>query len=354
MKKNNKNKLHAIDFFCGAGGMTYGLSKAGIDVIAGIDIDSECRKTYEVNNPGSEFINSNIKALKCEDLEESLGIKKNDDSMIFVGCSPCQYWTKMNTIKGKSEASKNLLIDFKRFVEYFNPGHIVIENVPGIFRNQEESGLKDFLLFLEENNFYSDYDTIFACHHGVPQSRKRFLLVASRIIEGIKLPEKRKGNPPTVQQYIGEQNGFRKIEAGDTDDSLFIHSAASLTENNLKRIKKTKHDGGNRFAWKDDDELQIPAYKDKDHLFIDVYGRMYWNKPAPTITTRFNSLSNGRFGHPVEDRAISLREGATLQTFPKKYKFFGPNQSSITRQIGNAVPPELSKRIGKVFTKSFK
>jgi DNA (cytosine-5)-methyltransferase 1 len=125
-----------------------------------------------------------------------------------------------------------------------------------------------------------------------------------------------------------------------------MHTTAFLSDKNKKRIRKTPKDGGTRLSWKDHSELQIDAYRCKDNIFRDVYGRMFWNKPAPTITTRFNSLSNGRFGHPEEDRALSLREGATLQTFPKTYRFRGKQESINARLIGNAVPPDLAKRIG--------
>ena len=134
---------------------------------------------------------------------------------------------------------------------------------------------------------------------------------------------------------------------------IFIHTTASLSKKNRMRIKKTHNDGGTRLSWKNDPELQIDAYRGKDNIFKDVYGRMFWDKPAPTITTRFNSFSNGRFGHPEEPRAISLREGATLQTFPKTYIFKSPNQASIARLIGNAVPPELAKRIGTTIIRSY-
>jgi DNA (cytosine-5)-methyltransferase 1 len=151
----------------------------------------------------------------------------------------------------------------------------------------------------------------------------------------------------TVSAFIGVAKGFRKIEAGQRDLSDFQHSASGLSPKNLQRIRQTAKSGGNRFSWKDDETLQINAYRDRDDIFRDVYARMYWDRPAPTITTRFTSFSNGRFGHPEEDRAISIREGATLQTFPTRFVFYGSSVSSIARQIGNAVPPALARRIGE-------
>lgn len=339
--------LKAIDFFCGSGGMTYGLSKAGIKVLAGIDIAPDCRETYELNNPGSMFIQADIKRLPVKKLADLTWIKKDDDNLIFIGCSPCQYWSKINTDRSKSSATKNLLNDFKKFIDYYNPGYIIVENVPGILQESKGSILPDFITFLHEKSYRTDYDVVNASYYGVPQLRKRFLLVASRVNKYIKLPPKIIADPPKVKDFIGSDKGFAPINAGVEDHSDFMHTTSKLSKKNLIRIKVTPHNGGTRHAWKDDPELQIEAYKDKDHIFRDVYGRMYWHRPAPTLTTRFLSISNGRFGHPDEDRGISLREGATLQTFPKSYIFRGPNQASIARQIGNAVPPELAKQIGK-------
>lgn len=338
--------LRAIDFFCGAGGMSYGLSLAGISVIAGIDIDEEYRETYERNNRGSIPIRADIKKLSVRRLMEITGIRRNDDKLIFVSCSPCQYWTQINTDKAKSMETKYLLRDFQRFVSYFMPGFIIVENVKGILSNKKESGLVDFLSFLNKSKYAVDYDIVNAAHYGVPQNRKRFLLVASRICKDIKLPDADVSNHRTVRDFLGVSNGFEHIEAGHVDNSDFLHTTAKLSDKNLKRLEKTPYDGGTRLAWKDDAELQISVYEGKDNTFRDTYGRMFWGKPAPTITTKFHSISNGRFAHPEENRGISLREGATLQTFPKTYIFRGDGIGSIARQIGNAVPPELARRLG--------
>lgn len=353
MFPQDKSELKAIDFFCGAGGMTHGMIQAGIKVLAGIDIASDCKETYETNN-GAKFIEADINEYTPEKLAEETGIEKNDDSLIFIGCSPCQYWTKINTDKTKSKMTRNLLDQFKVFVDYFKPGYIVIENVPGLYTSKENRVLINFKKFLAESNYTFKDDLINASEHGVPQHRKRYLLVATRLSDKIYLPEKEKSDKLTVRNFIGEHNGFKKIPHNHKDESEFMHTSAGLSEDNLKRITLTTPNGGTRECWKNNPDLQIDAYKNKDHIFRDVYGRMSWDKPAPTITTRFNSLSNGRFGHPEDHRAISLREGATLQTFPKEYIFKGSNNASIARMIGNAVPPELSRRIGTNLIESWK
>ncbi len=355
MKKNEKcrKKLKAVDFFCGAGGMTYGLTLAGIKVLAGIDIDEECKETYESNNPPSVFIHADINKLKETDFQEITGISRNDESMVFIGCSPCQYWTRINTQKTKSTETKNLLNEFRRYVDYFKPGFIVIENVPGLSNKKKESHLAGFLEYLDVHGYVYDYEIINANHYGVPQHRKRFILVASRVSKNIKIPGPHEDRSLVVKNFIGVPNGYPKIEAGHRDDSDFQHTSAAISEKNLLRLKKTPPDGGNRWAWKDDPYLQINAYRGKDHIFRDVYGRIFWNKPAPTITTKFIRTSSGRFSHPEEHRGLSVREGATLQTFPQDYVFKGPTIDSIARQIGNAVPPELARRIGESLLKDY-
>lgn len=337
--------------------MTKGLKEAGIDVIAGIDIDTKCKETYEYNNKPARFIEEDIAKFSVESLEKGyvnkdgseIKIARDDDNLLFAGCSPCQYWSLMNTDKTKSESSKNLLDDFRKFVEYYNPGYVVIENVPGIF-SHSASPLRTFINFLSEKGYFSiDYKLIKVYEYGVPQTRKRFILIASRV-KYVSLPEPDKRSVATVRKFIGNKEKFPEIEAGYKDETDFCHTAAGLSEINLKRLAMTAPDGGTREAWQDT-ELQLPVYerhrKDGKFGFQDIYGRMFWDKPAPTITTRFYSLSNGRFGHPEQNRAISLREGAALQTFPHDYIFKATSISDISRIIGNAVPPELAKRIGK-------
>jgi DNA (cytosine-5)-methyltransferase 1 len=338
---SEKDKLTAIDFFCCGGGMTEGFESVGIRVLAGIDIDPACKKTYEKNHPNSKFVLKDIKKLPSNYFKNKFNIEKNDKGLIMIGCSPCQHWSKINTERGKSEKYKNLLFDFTRFVRYYKPGYIVIENVPGIETKPEESGLKRFLAFLDKYEYKYKKQKIDMSKYGIPQKRVRFVLIATRNGNDPFFPENSE-NSKTIKDYIKK---LPRINAGEKSNDLPLHRSANISENNLKRLRKTPHNGGTRLAWKDDPDLQINAYKGKDNIFRDVYGRMKWEEPAPTITTKFNSISNGRFGHPDQDRALSLLEGALLQTFPKKYYFSGNTDSVIARQIGNAVPPLFASQI---------
>ncbi|ODS35623.1 DNA (cytosine-5-)-methyltransferase [Candidatus Altiarchaeales archaeon WOR_SM1_SCG] len=345
MENNEENNLKAIDFFCGAGGMTFGLSQSGINVLAGIDNDPSCKETYEINNPGSEFIETDIHKLSEKHLAELTGIKKDDDSLLFVGCSPCQYWSIIRTDKKKSEKSKDLLKVFHHFVKYHNPGYVVVENVPGIERKKDESGLIEFVGYLEKQGYKVKYDIINLNEFGVPQTRKRFSLIASRVTKTPIFPETDKHKKLTVKDFIGEHNGFPEVNAGFKDNSEFNHTVARLSEKNIKRLEKTPKNGGSWLDWANHTNLKREHYNGNG--FKDNYGRMSWDKPAPTITTKFLSISNGRFGHPEENRAISIREGATLQTFPKNYVFYSKSIGATARMIGNAVPPEYARRIGE-------
>jgi len=341
------SKLKAIDFFCGGGGMSFGLKKAGIDVLAGIDYDNSCAKTYEANLGRNKFIHADISSLNEHDLCKELNVKRNDPNLILVGCSPCQYWSIINTNKSKSKKSKNLLLEFKRFVDYLNPGYVVVENVPGVLRRKEESGLEPFISELEDKNYQVHFDVHNISEYGVPQNRKRFTLIANRVTGKELEPIKRKSKKKIVNDVLGKKNGFKKVAAGYKDESDIMNTVANLSELNQKRVSLVPRDGGNRLAFANNPDLQLACFEGKPNSFKDSYGRMYWDRPAPTITTKFFSVSNGRFVHPQENRGLSLREGAVLQSFPKSYKFRGTSISQIARIIGNAVPPEYARRIGK-------
>lgn len=342
-----KCNLKAIDFFCSGGGMSYGMQQAGIKILAGIDYDKSCETTYKSNIKGAEFIHADVFDLQVKDLQDKLSLKKNDDDLVLIGCSPCQFWSIINTDKSKSKRSSNLLKEFKRFVEQLKPGYVVVENVPGVLRRQEESGLNDFISWLEKNKYTVHHKIHEVSEFGVPQHRKRFTLIANRVTNKEIEPLKVNGNKLTVRDVIGVENGFPKINAGHRDSTDFKHTVAGLRDINVKRLSLTEHNGGTRMSYVNNETLAPKCHQGKTDGFRDVYGRMWWDKPSPTITTKFFSISNGRFAHPEENRAISLREGATLQSFPKNYIFKTKSIEKTARMIGNAVPPKYAEAIGK-------
>lgn len=334
--------------------MSFGMRQAGVKLLAGIDYEISCKDTYEANIPEAEFIHANVFELREQDLESRLGLERCDDSLVLIGCSPCQYWSVINTKKEKSEKSKSLLTEFSRFVEYFLPGYVVVENVPGIRSRQKESGLDVFIEKLESLGYAVHAEIHDTKHYGVPQSRKRFTLIANRISADKLEPVPHQGKVLTVRDVLGEENGFPKIPAGHQDDTEMMHSCAGLSEANKERIRLIPKDGGNRLAFAHRPDLQLKCFVGKDDSFKDTFGRLWWDRPSPTITTKFFSVSNGRFVHPEEDRALSLREGATLQSFPRGYIFKAVGREKIARLIGNAVPPMYAEKIGKAIVDNFK
>ncbi|WP_442847437.1 DNA cytosine methyltransferase [Leeuwenhoekiella sp. H156] len=339
-----KNRLKAVDFFCSAGGVTCGFKQAGIEVLGGIDIDKNCKETYEINN-SAKFLNADVSKLDKKQIGKFFKIRRNQRNLIFVGCSPCQYYSNITTNKSKSKKTRLLLEDFREFVEFYRPGYVFIENVPGFDKNPK-SPIERFKSFLTDEGYVFDDGILNSKYFGVPQSRRRYVLMATRIKKKISIPNEDRSYVKTVREAIGNSERFPVVDAGNFDTTDFQHTTARLSKVNLQRIRLTKHDGGDRRDWPQG--IKPKCYNThKGHY--DVYGRMFWDKPAPTITTRFNSYSNGRYGHPVQDRAISLREGAVLQSFPIDYKFYSSSNVTIAKMIGNAVPPLLAKNVGKIF-----
>ena len=358
LNNNAANSLKAVDFFCGGGGMSLGMCKARVEIIAGIDNDPKCRETYEANHPASKFINKDIKEFTPQQLGREIKIAENDDNMIFIGCSPCQYWSVITGKDGShrkqsARDSRNLLHDFLRFVKYYRPGFVMIENVRGVERRPEESGLADLTKFLDKAGYIHKSKLLLTNGYGVPQSRRRFILVASRVLDSVSLPQPKRKHPATVREFIG-RGQLPKIKAGECDAKDKLHKSPSLSATNIARLKLTPT-GGLRGHWHERNDLQIDAYRNKTaEFFRENYGRMAWDEPAPTITTKFFAIGCGRFGHPEQHRAISLREGAMLQTFPKTYKFKTSDFTATARIIGNAVPPNFAEAIGKSIVKQWR
>ena len=329
--------------------MSYGLQQAGIEVLGGIDFDIKCKETYEANVKGGKFVHSDVFKVSPASIAEILNYKttkEHNENLILIGCTPCQYWTQMNTDKTKSRKSKNLLVEFVRFVDYFQPGYVVVENVPGIYKNRTASKLTFFLKWLSDQGYVYSAKIRDTSKYGIPQKRKRFTLIANRNSEVIIVP-KQSDRKISVRQVIGQHNGFPPVPAGHRDETDFMHTVAGLSSLNKKRISKVNKDGGTRFDFANDEELQLECFKGKDHVYRDTYGRMKWDDLSPTITTKFYNISCGKFGHPEENRALSLREGAALQCFPNTFKFKTKSIADTARIIGNAVPPEYARIIGE-------
>jgi DNA (cytosine-5)-methyltransferase 1 len=343
--------MRAIDFFCGAGGLTRGLLDAGILVVAGFDIDERCRETYERNNRPARFYEAGISRIDTARLWKLLGTRRTSD-LLLAGCAPCQPFSqhkngnKTGTGQSawKADPDSKLLGAFARLVEAVEPGQVLIENVPGLTRVRGFSTYRRFVRMLVTLGYGICEGVLDAKDFGVPQTRRRYVLVGIRG-KSATLPGPAFGpglaNYSTVRDAISH---FPPIQAGERHPFVPNHEAAVVSEINLKRLSHTPHDGGDRRAWPP--ELVLDCHKGDHDGHTDVYGRMCWDRPAPTLTGKCHSISNGRYGHPSQDRAISLREAASLQTFPDSYIFYGPKQH-IARMIGNAVPVRLGEALGR-------
>lgn len=333
-------KVKAVDLFCGVGGLTHGLEKAGIDVRLGVDIDSACEYPYSENNK-AKFLLKPIEELGKREIEDAFG---QNCVRLLAGCAPCQTFSTYNQKAKPTDKRWWLLRHFSDLAKKIEPEIVTMENVPGL---QEQDVFLEFVNDLRAAEYEVAYEIVKCSDYGVPQYRHRLVLLASRL-GPIKLlkPYHLRWKSYTVKQAIGK---LPPIEAGETYEKDPFHQACSLSDLNLRRIKASSPGG----TWRDwDQNLVAECHKNvTGKTYSSVYGRMCWDEPAPTMTTQFYGFGNGRFGHPEQDRAISLREGAILQSFPKSYKFTAPGKpiykKTIGRLIGNAVPVKLGKAIGE-------
>lgn len=332
--------ISCVDLFCGAGGLTHGFVLEDLPVVAGIDLDPACRFPYEANNQ-AKFIERNISTVAAEELGALFG---DAELTILAGCAPCQpfsSYAQRYELDGK-DGKWGLLYEFARLAQGTKPDVITMENVPTVAKH---AVFHDFVDTLTRLGYKVWFDVVDSSRYGVPQMRRRMVLLASKHgdIEMIAPTHK---TPKTVRQAIGR---LRSLSAGESAPRDKLHIASTLSEKNLKRIKASKPGG----TWRDwPKDLVADCHRAKSgRTYPGVYGRMEWDKPAPTMTTQCYGFGNGRFGHPEQNRAISLREAAILQSFPRDYAFV-PRDGEVSftvlgRLIGNAVPVNLGRAIAR-------
>lgn len=351
MKSNRaKNALvpniTAVDLFCGVGGLTRGLEKAGVRVAAGVDVDADCRYPFEANNSAA-FLERDVGSLDGKEIAKFFD---GGAVSLLAGCAPCQPFSSYSR-SGRNrayDAQWPLVLSFGRLVKQVKPDLITMENVPQLLHHEV------FNEFVNSLDGYQTWWSVVECaSFGIPQTRKRLVLLASRFgAAGLKLKPTH-DVVPTVRQTIGTLDA---VLAGNRDEADSLHIAPSLTPINLQRIRASRPGG----TWRDwPAKLQASCHrKVSGATYPSVYGRMEWDKPAPTITTQCFGFGNGRFGHPEQDRAITLREAAMLQTFPRNYKFVPPETAvrfnKMGRLIGNAVPVRLGEAIGRTLVEHVK
>ncbi|MEG0835922.1 MAG: DNA cytosine methyltransferase [Christensenellaceae bacterium] len=332
-----------VDLFCGVGGLTKGLELANLNVIAGVDINETCRFAYEANNQ-ARFISGDVTNIAVEEIEQ---LYPEGDIRVLVGCAPCQPFSKYTQRyrkEGHRDDKWRLLYSFSDLIQAIHPQIVSMENVPELINEQV---FQDFISALQRENYYCSWQIVYCPDYGVPQKRKRLVLLAS-LLGAIQLipPVYNENNYLTVRDAIGNLPALINGEINQADP---MHRVVRMSEKNMQRIRQSVPGG----TWRDwDEHLKLKCHKkDSGKSYGAVYGRMSWDEPSPTITTQFYGYGNGRFGHPDQDRAISYREGAILQSFPPDYQFIPDDKEGFSLRdlgihIGNAVPVELGHAIG--------
>lgn len=329
-----------VDLFCGAGGLTHGLIEAGVRVVAGVDLDEACRYPYEANNHSARFHLRDVASLEASEVESWFG---STSVRVLAGCAPCQpfssYAQRYDT-KGTKRWS--LLDHFARLVEEVQPEIVIMENVPAVRRHEV---FDNFVKTLEQLRYKVWHSVVDCSDYGLPQRRRRAVLLASRYGQ-ITLLEPNSSDKKNVRHVLAD---LPRISHGERHEVDPLHAASRLSPLNQERIRASRPGG----TWRDWPKRLIAAchLRDTGKSYPSVYGRMTWDQPAPTLTTQFYGFGNGRFGHPEQDRALSLREGAILQGFPKSYSFVPEGAriqfKTLGRLIGNAVPVDLGHVIGE-------
>lgn len=341
-RKNRKSKPlgEVVDLFCGVGALSHGLLKAGLEIKAGYDTDARCKFAYESNNKAG-FHTRDVSKLTASEIKAHF---TGERPSVLAGCAPCQ---PFSTYKQRYDEDPQwgLVKKFARLAVQVEPDYVTMENVPALERYKDGRVFGEFVSILREAGYSVEW-TIAKCEEfGVPQRRRRLVLIAARHRQASALKVGRTA-AVTVQEAIGN---LPKLSAGETDPNDKLHVASSLSDLNIQRIKASKPGG----TWRDwPEELRAACHRrSSGKTYPGVYARMTWDAPSPTMTTQCYGYGNGRFGHPDQDRAISLREAAILQSFPRGYKFLPetetPSMKEVGRWIGNAVPVKLGEAIGR-------
>jgi len=322
--------MKALDLFCGCGGLSQGLLEAEFDVVGAVEIDSLAAETYRLNHKMTRVWEADIQSLDPLAMMEELGLTPGELDLL-AGCPPCQGFSAIRTLNGKrgsNDPINDLVFEFLRFVRAFRPKAIMLENVPGLALNERFLRLSSEL---QDLGYILDWRVVNVAAYGVPQRRRRFILIGGHhksigIAEGLSPVS-------TVRQTIGALSA-----AGQSGDPL--HDLPEKRDAKTKlMISKIPKDGGSR---KDlPASFSLPCHQ-RCNGFKDVYGRMSWDRVSPTITGGCVNPSKGRFLHPEENRSITLREAALLQSFPIDYKFsMKRGKFPIAQMIGNALPPRF-------------
>ena len=325
-------RLAAVDLFCGCGGLSLGLRRAGFNVVAAIDNDPLCTSTFEVNHKTTRMVKDDIRTIDPAAVMDQLGLAAGDLDLV-AGCPPCQGFSSLRTLNGSrdiDEPMNDLIYEFVRFVEAFKPKALMMENVPALLGDVR---LDCVTQELTEMGYFCKARLFDAVNFGVPQRRRRMILVGSSY-----------GTPSfaqPVRRCRTVAGAIRGMPAPDEADDPVHNYSVHRSDRVLSLMKRIPKDGGSRTDLATEEQLECHRRFDG---FSDIYGRMAWRKPAPTITGGCINPSKGRFTHPEEDRAITVREAAALQGFPKGYYIdMSQGRYPAAQMIGNAFPPKFAE-----------
>lgn len=338
----------AVDIFCGSGGVTQGLRSARWKVLAACDNDAAVAETYRANHPRTKFVNGDIQEdATINDLVAKVGSRHVD---LLIICAPCQPFSSQNKARGNDKRER-LILRALVAVERLQPSTIFFENVPGLASRTYKSILDDVRTKLSSLGYSLSEPLVRdAADFGVPQRRRRCIMFAARSQEAVDAFTRRdlRVERKSVYQAIGDLPILTSGQASAADP---LHRAREHQPIAIERLRNIPADGGSRSSLPS--HLELKCHIGKTKSFSDVYGRMAWSDVAPTLTTGCTDITRGRYAHPEQDRAITLREAARLQSFPDRYVFTG-NKSQISEQIGNAVPPDMVRAFSPAFRAALK
>lgn len=330
--KSYEHKLYAIDLFSGCGGLSEGLKQAGFKVVAGIEIDKNAARTYKMNHLETVLFEDDIRKL---DTEEILKLLDNKPLHLLAGCPPCQGFSALRKLNRKQvvlDERNSLIEEYYRFIEGLKPLTIMLENVPGLV---DYSLFKRIIKKIKKLGYEIDYKIVNIAEYGVPQRRKRLVLVGSKLGK-IEIA-------PGIGTILTVRDALEKLQQIDIENDELHQIRQKHTERVQKLISFIPKNGGSR---KDlPDEFKLKCHQRDNVGFNDIYGRLSWDTISSTITGGCLNPSKGRFLHPEKDRCITAREAALIQTFPVDYKFpTDMPRAELALLIGNALPPEFSRK----------
>jgi DNA (cytosine-5)-methyltransferase 1 len=340
-------RLTVADIFAGCGGGSIGFQQAGFQVVGAVEIDGDAADAYAAN-VGVEPLRRDIREVTGRDLLNRTGVGTGELTLLF-GCPPCQSFTilRRGAVESAVDGIRNSLPgEYVRLVDELRPRHIAFENVPGMVDGRWRHRFDELLADLEELGYRCAWGVLDAADYGVPQRRRRVVVVGSRLVEPL-LPAashaaSSDGGLPAHRSVRDAIGGLRPLGPGEADPTDPLHRARRHCELALRRLRAVPEGGGRMNLPL---ELQLACHQGHPGHY-DIYGRMWWDRVAPTLTSGCTNVTKGRFGHPEQDRAITLREALLLQGFPDGATLSGANTDTMALQVGNAVPPRLAAAVG--------